>query len=269
MAKGQRNCIFCGGVANSHEHLLPEWLQTILPSDERVVHTRDIDGVQASPWEKKPFTERTKVVCRKCNHGWLSRLESETKPLLTPVITRRGPCQFDLGSQWIVARWAVKTCYVFQGLMPKPLAPMTHPLLLHMNSMPPQQVTVWMGSHYRAKQDPINSISIIKPVSLRFNNELEDLGYMSFLAVGGAAFLIVGHRLGSYVECVLGEQHPSSQMFTKIWPHSQQVVDWPPYLMADRDLIEMIFDPDTLPLGIEARLFPGRLHEEPYRYAHY
>lgn len=269
--QGQRHCIFCGSIADDREHLLPEWIQKILPSDEPVVHIRQVGGVDVPRWEKKPFREKAKIVCQGCNHGWMSDLENESKPLLASAIAREGRCEFDLVSQWTVARWAVKTCYVFQRLAPALLAPQMHPVLLRMNLMPPQPVSVWMGSHYRAREDPINSAYVQKPLTLAIDQqpkESAEFGYMGFLAVGGAAFLVVGHRLSNYVECVLGEDHPASQMFTKIWPRSRRVVSWPPYLMADRELIDLIFDPDTLPLGFDARVFPGRYHEAPFRDAY-
>src|SRR6478736_5958394 len=116
MVKGQRYCIFCGGVANSHEHLLPEWLRSILPSDEPGIHYREVGGITTS-WEKKAFTETTRIVCHECNTGWMSRLEKSAKPVLTPAVARIGlPVQFDLREQWIAAQWAVKTCFVFQSL---------------------------------------------------------------------------------------------------------------------------------------------------------
>lgn len=264
--------MFCGGIANDREHLLPEWLQKILPSDEPVVHTREVGGVEMPPWIKKPFREKAKIVCQGCNQGWMSDLENATKPLLAPAIAKHGQCHFDLFAQWIISRWAVKTCYAFQRLAPELLAPAVHPMLLKMNFKPPQQVSVWMGSHYRARHDPINSAYIQKPLTaLPDNEELKEsmeFGYLSFLAVGGAAFLVVGHRLGNYVECTLGEDHPASQMFIKIWPSSRRIASWPPYLMADRELIGLIFDPDTLPLGFDARVFPGRYHELPFREAY-
>jgi hypothetical protein len=34
--------------------------------------------------------------------------------------------------------------------------------------------------------------------------------------------------------------------------------------MADREFIDLIFDPDTLRLGFDTRVFPERLHEEPF-----
>jgi hypothetical protein len=139
-----------------------------------------------------------------------------------------------------------------------------------MNGKPPPQVTVWMGSHARAVDDPINSVYNQQPLSLVPDDDLlkesADFGYMYFLAVGGISFLVVGHRFGNYVECALGEhgEHPAGGMFTKIWPWSRKIVDWPPPLMMDRELIDLIFDPDTLPLGFDARFFAGRVHEPPF-----
>ena len=250
---------------------MPEWLQDVLPSDEPVVHTRGVGGVETPPWEKKPFREQSWVVCEGCNHGWMSKLEGEAKPLLTPAITRSGACDFDLRAQWIAARWAAKTCYVFQAQAPQLLAPSMHPFLLKENVKPPQQVTVWLGSHARAVDDPINSVYLQQPLTLLPDDENlkepVDFGYMGFLAVGGISFLVVGHRFGNYVECALGQkgEHPAGDMFTKIWPWSSRVVGWPPCGMMDRELIDLIFDPDTFPLGFDARVFPGsRLHEPPF-----
>lgn len=266
--EGKRNCIFCGARADDREHLLPEWLQKILPSEEAGIYTRQIAGEEPKSWRRRPFTEKAKFVCKGCNQGWMSELEGEAKTVLTAAITRQGPCHFDLVAQWTIARWAVKTCYVMQMQGPAQLTAEIHPILLNLNFMPPPRVTVWIGSHHRAVQDPTNSVYLQKPLWLRPENSDRsalEFGYMSFLAIGGVSFLLVEHRLKSYVECVLGEDHPSSDLFTKIWPRTRKVASWPPYAMADRELIDLIFDPDTLPLGFDARVFEGRLHEEPFR----
>lgn len=269
--QGKRRCIFCGDIANDREHLLPQWLQRILPSDEPVVHFRETGGIEMPQWERKPFREKAKFVCKTCNQGWMSELESEAKPILTPAITRdQLPYAFDLLGQWIAARWAVKTIYVMQASLP--LAPPIHPTLLMLNFKPPPQVTVWIGSHARARDDPINSCYLQKPLAMSGDEggamKSIDFGYMSFLAVGGISFLVVEHRFDSYVECVLGAEHPFSDMFIKLWPRSRSVLGWPPYVMADREYLDVLFDPDTLPLGFDARFFPGRLHEEPFRNAY-
>jgi hypothetical protein len=272
---GRKNCIFCGKPASSGEHLLPEWLQRVLPSDGLVAHYRIIGGKTVGKWNKKPFTEQAWVVCEGCNHGWMCKLESATKPVLAPAISRRRPFQLDLREQWIAARWAVKTVYVLQALAPELLAPAAHPVLLRENGKPPQQVSVWMGSHARAVDDPISSAYIQQPLTLLSDDEHlkepVDFGYLGFLAVGGVSFLVVGHRFGNYVELTLGQkgEHPAGELLSKIWPWTQRVVLWPPPLQMDRELLDLIFDPDTFPLGFDARVFPGsRLHQPPFSEAY-
>ncbi|MBS1675974.1 MAG: hypothetical protein JST08_01185 [Actinobacteria bacterium] len=265
---GKRRCIFCGDLADDREHLLPQWLQKVLPSDEPVVHFREEGTNELPQWERKPFREKAKFVCKACNHGWMSELENEAKPILTPAITREElPYEFSLVAQWIAARWAVKTVYVMQASLP--LAPPIRPTLLMLNFKPPPQTTVWIGSHARAREDPISSCYVQKPLELNAGrgsaSEPVDFGYLSFLAVGGISFLVVEHRFDSYVECVLGPENPFSDMFIKLWPRSRSILSWPPHAMADRAYLDILFDPDTLPLGFDPRFFPGRLHEEPYR----
>jgi hypothetical protein len=160
----RRHCIFCGAIADDTEHLLPRWLQKILPSDMTVTYTRQIVGEDPKTWKRRPFSEKAKFVCEGCNQGWMSELEGEAKAVLAPAIAREGPCRFDLVAQWVIARWAVKTCYVMQTQGPEQLAPQVHPVLLNLNLMPPPQVTLWIGSHDRAMQDPTNSVYLQKPL---------------------------------------------------------------------------------------------------------
>jgi hypothetical protein len=267
--QGKRHCIFCGNLADSREHLLPEWLQEVLPSDKPVMHFWEMGGIKRKPWEKKPFREKSKMVCEGCNTGWMSRLEDMAKPVLAPAIARTKACLFDLQAQWTAARWATKTVYVLQAQGPQLLAPPVHPLLLKENVKPPQEVSVWVGSHARAVDDPISTAYVQQPLALlpdeEHLKEPRNFGYLGFLAVGGISFLVVGHRFRNYVECILGEEgrHPASELFIKIWPRARKVVPWPPPLLMDRELLDLIFDPDTLPLGFDARVFPGSRHHRP------
>jgi hypothetical protein len=250
---GQRFCIFCGDTANSREHLLPEWLQNVLPSDEIGVVSRDVGGVKTS-WAKKRFSEKTRRVCSDCNEGWMSRLEGVAKPVLAPAIARSQLCAFDLRAQWVAAQWATKTGYVFQTLGREMLAPQSRPVLLRMNGKPPPEVSVFLGSHYRALRDPANSIYMQKPLELVLGDDdaTTDFGYLAFLAVGGVSFLIVEHQIGRYAELVLGEMFQG--LFTKIWPWSSRVVSWPPEMLMDQELVEPFFL-DSQPPSIDVRIF--------------
>jgi hypothetical protein len=242
-----RACIFCGAHADSKEHLLPRWLQDVLPSDDLVVHFREIGSREAErrEWERKPFREKTRFVCEACNGGWMSRLESESKPLLAPAIARTGSLRLAPASQAIAATWAIKTVLVFQGTQAdEPMAPADHFSHVRENERPPPGVTVWIGSHYRSRFDPINSVYVQKPLSLealddRLSIPEGPFGYFGFLAVGGVSFLVIGHRYRNRV--VMSCREPIRDAVTKIWPVSTPVVVWPPDLMMDRQLIDVLF----------------------------
>lgn len=168
--------------------------------------------------------------------------------------------ELDLGGQWIAASWAVKTCFVFQTQAPEHLVPPMQPFLLRANGQPPPQVSVFMGSHYRAMHDPINSAYVQFPLSLLPKEDdhleaLDDFGYTAFLAVGGLSFLVLGHRYGNYIEVALGDR--GRELFSKIWPRERRVTSWPPELAMDRELVNPIFL-DTFPPVFDIRVFPAR-----------
>lgn len=118
---------------------------------------------------------------------------------------------------------------------------------------------MWLGSRYRARQDPANSVFAQRPPSLESDDERVDeaqanvsgLGYLNFLAVGGISFLLVGHRFANRMNV---EYRGSSCRGPH--PHlaeQRTVVAWPPKYMMDRDLLEGITLP---PSGFAATIWP-------------
>jgi hypothetical protein len=253
-----RLCVFCGAIADSREHLFPEWLQGLFDDPEPIVYVRQI-GSEQLRFPRRRFSERTRCVCTNCNHGWLSRLEEATKPVLTPAITRTAPLALDLGRQRIAARWATKTTYVFQTLGPELLTRPINPHLLRMNLRPPPEVSVFLGSHYRALSDPANSLYIQKPLWAELEGDTGQafFGYVAFIAVGGVSFLVAEHRIGRYVEVVLGPMF--NELFTKIWPHASRVASWPPPLQMDSELLDGLFL-ESVPPSFDARAFDLPAH---------
>ena len=111
----------------SSEHVLPDWLRQIFPRSPADLHTQG-----ATKWvptnlgwlrpvtlrQKKhghASTRRVRVVCAKCNSGWLSILEQRTKPLLERLI--RGDLVI-LGSRQksLIATWTAKTAMTAEFL---------------------------------------------------------------------------------------------------------------------------------------------------------
>jgi hypothetical protein len=91
----QGQCIFCGGDGLSKEHFWPEWAAPLLPSypinqhvEQRFVQANKV-LVAPPKTRNKPgnaWTKKIRVVCKTCNNGWMSKLETAVEPALTPLI---------------------------------------------------------------------------------------------------------------------------------------------------------------------------------------
>jgi hypothetical protein len=253
--------MFCGRPADSYEHIFSDWLRNVLPSDQKTYHYRRAIGpgsTELQEWERRPFREKTRFVCGKCNGGWMSRLESAVKPILVPAITREGlPYVLDERGQYLAATWALKTGFILDVTQSKePLAPRFLIDSLYARMRPPHQVTIWIGAHYRAREDPVNSVYVPRPLGLEPSEETPDApsgsGHAYFLAVAGVCFLIIGHHYGNRVVFTCGE--PWKDALIKIWPIEARQISFPPEFMMDRDFIDLLFQPDTIPKPLEARI---------------
>lgn len=105
-------CIFCGKTGRrSREHIHPKWMRRHFPNTRpKTTHSvrhRDEaikDGKLARPGDF--FAQTLRVVCARCNNGWMSQLQTEAKPYLERLI--EGDWEnFDAIGRSIVARWAV------------------------------------------------------------------------------------------------------------------------------------------------------------------
>src|SRR5437764_926530 len=124
-----RRCIFCrSGIepGTPGEHVYPKWLRKFLEEGEFFTHLpgtyKDTYDQTTEPWsdwgeyKSKDAGPQIDTVCRGCNHGWMSDLETAASPILTPMI--EGHAQgLDINQQVIVSRWASKTAMVWEQLV--------------------------------------------------------------------------------------------------------------------------------------------------------
>lgn len=107
-------CIFCSAHAKkSKEHIWPDWMAEYFARADGQSHNRN---TYTSRWHEQLCqkemqrpghlsTVKLRVVCESCNNGWMSRLESETKRLLKPMMEEE-EIELNGTQQRTLALWA-------------------------------------------------------------------------------------------------------------------------------------------------------------------
>jgi hypothetical protein len=148
-----RACIFCGSQERlSGEHVYANWLREFLP--RRVKYTshwvsQDGGDVKRGKLSRPgdPFSQRLRIVCKNCNSGWMSQLQTASKPFLVPLLQGEWPA-LDAPAQLAVARWITMTSMVIEFADP-PTAevPWTHRADFSETRSIQPNWHVWIGRH--------------------------------------------------------------------------------------------------------------------------
>lgn len=91
---GRKTCIFCGGAANSGEHVWPKWAHSLLPAFSRheqitlegPVEKTVLSRVRHRRRQGSSAKVAIKRVCKSCNSGWMGNYEEKLKLTLTRMM---------------------------------------------------------------------------------------------------------------------------------------------------------------------------------------
>lgn len=224
---------------------MPDWLADVFPeASEPVMHFRQIgkDPTERREWMRRPFRERARIACGNCNHGWMSKLETDASQALILPLRHEG-CWLGAEIQSVAAAWALKTCLVLQASQTEPpMAPRWHFDHLRQKRRPPGQVGVWISSNYRGRDGQLDFAFLQRPMAMSSQDprlpDEDEFGYLNFLTVGALGLLVVGHRFGNRTE--VGYTGSLNEALIKIWPDATGVARWPPPYMMDRDFIDIL-----------------------------
>ena len=82
----RETCAFCPATSDiTREHIWDKWLVETLGPGKFTMVRKEIDG-QIRKWQKATLDWETKVVCRKCNSGWMSDLVNQNKLIAKDMI---------------------------------------------------------------------------------------------------------------------------------------------------------------------------------------
>ena len=111
-------CIYCGAIDMSEEHLIADWVHRAF---ERKRHPGPMFGGtfverQEMRMSSQPPAATAKVVCKRCNNEWLSRIDNAAAGLLKPLIRGDNSVSLDRCGQTLFASWIVKTALSFDAM---------------------------------------------------------------------------------------------------------------------------------------------------------
>ena len=118
-------CAWCGGTPLTREHLLPAWLADVLqeafpsPGGYNFAYEWvDQSGV-GQPRAYSPARPEliVRAVCEPCNTGWMSSLEGQVRPFLTPMV-QGTDARLEINEQGLLARWAAKVAVLLEHYEP-------------------------------------------------------------------------------------------------------------------------------------------------------
>jgi hypothetical protein len=186
-----RACIFCGGTPVTEEHVWPYWLNDELPALEETTFTLERVGKETRVWRGKPASATVAVVCKSCNNGWMSDLESASAPLLIPLIRGRTP-HLDPQAQRAISGWAFKTAVMLDQLNPTMAFRGEHLDHLRAHLEPHPTVHVFAAACDAKRPEDTFFRSTTVDLHLEPESGLPREAYVATLAVRHPAFQVIG-----------------------------------------------------------------------------
>lgn len=210
-------CAFCTGRAVEEEHVWGRWVT-------RELRQRGTFTVETEHGPRRRSSiDFTAPVCGECNNGWLSLLENDVKPILSPMIRATGGTQdLSIGEQSLLATWAAKTAMMIDLQTGTPLIPTGyfHELRLRRSALPSQ--FVWLGA-YRGSRLAVWARH--RGLQLGAPAGQPPLGFTTTFTVHRVVFQVVGHF--SAGQATFADRRQEQLALHAIWPHSCQRIQWP------------------------------------------
>jgi len=224
-----RTCMFCGNKVSTVEDAWPLWLMTRFPGSDKARTYGEIGVRSLGNWPTRKPTLRVKRLCKDCNNGWMSRLETVAKPLFESILDQQ-PVAIDPSAQLILARWAAKTAMVLDTIDSNRtwFYDETERLLMCETQIIPQRTSVWIAKCV----DHPNIYSAAKDLWASPNNA-DVHAFATTMGFGSLALQVVSIRVPAKIPANVAVTYdvtggPWDQTLVQVWPASQNALSWPP-----------------------------------------
>ena len=123
-ATSKHECIFCGVTGRlTREHFSPRWLRPYVGGlFDRTAHSVTLAGFPPTQGKLHrpgaPHTQSLRILCERCNHVRMGRLQERAKPYLLPLV-QGDWSDLSRPKTSIIATWAVMTTMVIERAHPE------------------------------------------------------------------------------------------------------------------------------------------------------
>jgi hypothetical protein len=242
-SNNRRACVFCKATDRkiAKEHVWPKWLRKVIESGEgepqeqsRIHTTRDGETLRHETWTDIPINRQVAAPCKGCNEGWMEGIESETRPILTPMIQHES-VNLDPCDQEVLARWATLRVMMAQYMFPpekhRPIRPERYHRFYEAKELPPK-AQVWIAR--RNGEGPWPTHCVHKELFIATPKSSGPNAYITAFAVGHVAFVYWGHEVKDGATLRIGKG--MKPFLLPIWPEIDPI-RWPPVgLLGETDI---------------------------------
>lgn len=243
-----RKCIFCGGPRDSREHIWADWLEPYLPR-EMQSHTL-YSAVITKPGEETatrkkrsgdPHSTQVQCVCKRCNGGWMSKLQEAVKPVLLPLINGKHCTLEPRWQQSTLAGWAAMSVMAAECIADRIAIPQIDREYLKGHRRPPQQGwRIWIGNFKRGDWPGYWAHNL-------FSFTEEELAKGTYRASEKPNTQTTAYVVGQLFVYVFSSAIPevvtlwrfdgrADTLLRRVWPPNDLDIGWPPSeTMLDRD----------------------------------
>jgi hypothetical protein len=125
-----KNCIFCGHPlapaaqnkphSRTAEHIFADWFRRISGHKIMNMYLGNLNGASPQLVRRPPLNNLAmKGVCKKCNNGWMSLLETTVEPIMQRVFGGMDVDELSNDELKILAEWTAKTAIALSYATPR------------------------------------------------------------------------------------------------------------------------------------------------------
>jgi hypothetical protein len=229
-----RSCFFCDGEVPDDappEHVIPQWTQKFRPKGTVFQHI--FDPAHRPNFKAKKVDVTADTVCPRCNHGWMSDLETHASPLLTPMIEGK-PQGLDIKQQALISQWVAKTVLTWDQSQPpeRRMYPVAFCRWLYEHRLPPPGSCIRLGQ-YRGTA-AAEFVEMYNAMYLEVPADPADRGlpetHRATIRIGQLITELTITKDASAVIRAIGAN--IDDLLLTIWP-SVEIVSWTPRVVFD------------------------------------